>query len=270
MAPVDGFGPEGLPSALVLTFDNLGEAAALERGDQPHPSRSDPSVTTALPWLLDELDRHRLTATFFVEAINCELYPEAVREIADRGHELGHHGWSHERWRSLAAEDERDALARGLAAFEALGLRRPRGFRPPGGELNEHSPALLREHGFEWCSPAGDDAAIDHGLVYLPFEWELVDAFHLMDSFASLRTSRGASELAAAPAELAERLIQRLDATDGWRTLILHPFLMLDGAWAVGVSQLLHAIAEQPMWVVGGGAFADWMRTCPGSAALAS
>ena len=98
MARVDRFGPEGLPGALVLTIDNLGEASALERGEAFAPTRRDPSVTQALPWLLDELDRHGLTATFFVEAINCELYPDAVAGIAARGHELGHHGWSHEQW----------------------------------------------------------------------------------------------------------------------------------------------------------------------------
>ncbi|MBV9335905.1 MAG: hypothetical protein JO243_08420, partial [Solirubrobacterales bacterium] len=78
MAVVDGFGPDRLPSALVVTFDNLGEASALERGTQPPdmPLGRDSSVLEALPWLLDELDRHRLTATFFVEAINCELYPD--------------------------------------------------------------------------------------------------------------------------------------------------------------------------------------------------
>jgi peptidoglycan/xylan/chitin deacetylase (PgdA/CDA1 family) len=270
MALVDGFGPERLPSAVVLTFDNLGEAAAVERGEQPRPTGRDPSVSTALPWLLDQLDRHRLTATFFVEAINCELYPDAVREISARGHELGHHGWSHERWRELSADDERDALARGLHAFEALGLR-PRGFRPPGGELTSRTPTLLRSAGFDWCSPAGADAVIEDGLVYVPFDWELVDAYHLMDSFSSLRSSRGDSETPAPPAELAARLTDRIvGATDGWQTLILHPFLMLDEAWASGVSELLDAIARHPIWAVPGGTFAQWLRTRPGTTALAS
>ena len=104
MVPVGRFGPAGLPSALLLTIDNLGEARALERGMQPAdaPVGSDPSVTRALPWLLDELGSHGLRATFFVEAINCELYPDAVREIAARGHEVGLHGWRHEQWTSLS------------------------------------------------------------------------------------------------------------------------------------------------------------------------
>jgi peptidoglycan/xylan/chitin deacetylase (PgdA/CDA1 family) len=262
MAPVDGFGPELLPSALVLTIDNLGEASALERGEQSAPTRHDPSVTRALPWLLDELDRHALKATFFVEAINCELYPEAVLEIAARGHELGHHGWSHEEWRGLSAPAEREALARGLSAYEALGLR-PRGFRPPGGELTPRSPDLLRELGFDWCSPAGVQGRIEDGLVYIPFDWELVDAYHLMDSFAALRASRGESEAPVPPVEVSQRIVRRLHAGGpDQQTLILHPFLMLDDAWAAGTARVLEAVAglarRSDAWVVPGNVFADW------------
>ena len=104
MLLVANFGPAGLPSALVLTIDNLGEARALERGTQPPdaPVGDDPSVTEALPWLLDELESAGLTATFFVEAINTELYPDALKQIAARGHGLGLHGWRHEEWTSLS------------------------------------------------------------------------------------------------------------------------------------------------------------------------
>ena len=65
---------------VVLTFDNLGEASELERGTWPpdEPLGRHPSVLTALPRLLSELDVLGLRATFFVEAINCELYPDAL------------------------------------------------------------------------------------------------------------------------------------------------------------------------------------------------
>jgi peptidoglycan/xylan/chitin deacetylase (PgdA/CDA1 family) len=262
MARVDASGPQRSPSTLVLTFDNLGEAAALERGEQPVTPGRDPSVTKALPWLLDQLDRHGLIATFFVEAINCELYPDAVLEIVAGGHEVGHHGWAHETWRDLSPQAERDSLDRGLDAFAKLGLR-PRGFRPPGGELTEHTPALLREHGFEWCSPAGGRAEIRDRLAYVPFDWEFVDAYHLMDSFGALRASRGDPEKRRAPAELADWLAHRLGA-GGNQTLILHPFLMLDDAWSAGVAEVLSMVAELAQdgltSVVPGGVFAAWLR----------
>ena len=276
MLLVGKFGPAGLPSALVLTIDNLGEARALERGTRPpdEPVGSDPSVTAALPWLLDELDAHGLGATFFVEAINCELYPDAVREIAARGHELGIHGWRHEQWASLSGADERDILTRAVEAFSALGIG-ARGFRPPGGELNSRSPALLRGAGLRWCSPAGGTAGVRGGLAYVPFAWNFVDAYHLMDSFAPLRTSRGDAELSLEPGVLAHQFedeLQELAVTGSLRTMVLHPFLMLDEGWAGGVSRLFAFIAElareRRTWVAPGGVFADWLMSA--GAALTS
>ena len=104
------FGPDRRARAIVLTFDNLGEASALQRGtwDPRTPLGSDPSVTRALPRLLDALDHSGLRATFFVEAINCELNPDALRTISARGHELGVHGWEHEVWGALDPGTERE------------------------------------------------------------------------------------------------------------------------------------------------------------------
>jgi peptidoglycan/xylan/chitin deacetylase (PgdA/CDA1 family) len=129
---------------IALTFDNLGEAADLERGLSPAdaPLGRHPSVTTVLPRLLQELDDLGLRATFCVEALNCELYPEALTGIAARGHELAMHAWRHEAWGDLGAGREDELLGSGRAAFDALGLD-VRGFRPPGGRLTAASPALL-------------------------------------------------------------------------------------------------------------------------------
>jgi hypothetical protein len=265
------FGPDQLPAALVLTFDNLGEASELEQGTWPAGAAlgSHPSVTDALPRLLDELEADGLSATFFVEAINCELYPDAVLEIGRRGHELGLHGWRHEQWGSLPVEDERGLLARGMRAFGSLGIE-ARGFRPPGGALTPHSPELLREAGFDWCSPAGSGAGVRGGLSYVPFEWELVDAYHLMARFAASRERRGDGAEPANPRALVSRLARELDGvpeSGRQRTLILHPFLMLDPAWLSGVHYLLGRIRALALggrtWVVSGGTFAHWLLSLP-------
>jgi peptidoglycan/xylan/chitin deacetylase (PgdA/CDA1 family) len=251
-----GFGPERRSGALALTFDNLGEASELERGTLPAgaPRGRHPSVTEALPRLLTELDRLELRATFFVEAINCELYPAALGEIAGRGHELAMHGWRHEPWSGLEPERERELLQRGVGAFAALG-EPVRGFRPPGGELTGASPALLREAGITWCSPAGGRAGAHDGLVRVPFEWQLVDAYHLMDRFT-------ADPLAPeAAAELIARELDALAPAGRFATLVLHPFLMLDRAWWAGTLELLARVRalQDQVWVVPAGRVAGWL-----------
>lgn len=246
--------PGRRPPTIVLTFDNLGEASALQRGtwDARTPLGADPSVTRALPWLLDALDVSGLTATFFVEAVNCELNPEALRTIAARGHELGVHGWEHEVWNELDAETERTLLERATRAFAALGFP-ARGFRPPGGELTPATLALLRELGYEWCSPV-DRAppAVKDGLAVIPFDWELVDAYHLMDRFADLRTRRGDVSAPRGAEAAGDRMATALRDGSDPQTVIMHPFLMLDAAWRGQVQRLLELMATLGGVIPGG------------------
>ena len=218
-------------------------------------------MTEALPWLLGVLDREGLSATFFVEAINCELYPDALRSIAARGHELGMHGWRHEEWGGLSVDRERSLLERCARAFGSLGLS-VSGFRPPGGELTRSSVPLLRSVGVRWCSPLGEDFEISDGLAWVPFEWSFVDAYYLMESFADLRVLRGDSHWVMPAGTLAARFrgAARSVARDRRQaTLILHPFLMLDPAWREGVGELLGEIGALAragdLWVGPGGEF---------------
>jgi peptidoglycan/xylan/chitin deacetylase (PgdA/CDA1 family) len=207
-------------SLVSLTFDNLGEVADLERGKWPAdaPLGRHASVTRTLPRILALLAEFDVRATFFVEGLNAELYPDALREIAAAGHEVAFHGWQHERWSDLDPPEERASLERGVRALEALGLR-PLGFRPPGGELTPSSLPLLREYGFEYVSPEGTEVEVRDGLVVLPFRWELVDAFYYLPHFDELR---GRAE-PLPPARLREAI-----AGDDYVTLIFHPFLLED------------------------------------------
>lgn len=258
-------GPDGERGALTLTFDNLGEASELESGADPvgRALGAHPSVTEVLPRLLDELDAHGLNATFFVEAINCELYPDAVREIAARGHELGHHGFRHERWAELAPEREEEVLRRGLDAYAGLGVEIA-GFRPPGGELNPGTRELLRAHGLRWVSPVGERPSSDRGLAELPFRWPDVDAYHVLPHFGALRERHGDSHEPLDPPAAGRRLLDTLDALareGGQRTLILHPFVALrPGMWEQIAAMLARAgelARERTTWVGPGGPLAE-------------
>ena len=260
-------------SALVLTFDNLGEASELQRGSWPPdvPLGRHRSVTEALPKLLDELDAHALRATFFIEAINCEMYPHAMREIAARGHEIGMHGWRHEAWAQLSAAHEAQLLGHGMRSFHSIGIEVV-GFRPPGGVLTVSSPMLLRDCGISYCSPEGNAFELRDGIAYIPFEWALVDAYYLMEQFGELRARRGDPPETADPAALETQMVAELAALPDIRrarTVILHPFLMLDPRWWAAVQRLLARVgamaASGEAWVGPARTFADTVRVAPAS-----
>jgi peptidoglycan/xylan/chitin deacetylase (PgdA/CDA1 family) len=228
--------------ALALTFDNLGEAADLERDlptERPHAS-----VAEVLPWLLGALDERGLRATFFVEGINAERYPDALRAIAARGHEIGCHAWRHERWDTLTPEAEARTLQRALTALRGLELD-VRGFRPPGGALNPGTLALLRAHGIDWCSPQGARAEVRDGIRILPFRWPLVDAYHRLEHFAALRQAHGDPAEPLDPAATAARLEAEIARAELPTCLVLHPFLAVGDEGAAAMRRILDVVAGQ-------------------------
>jgi len=248
-----------MTDTIVLTVDNLGEAAEIEQGTWPAGAArgQHPSVTRALPRLLDALDALALRATFFVEAVNTQDYPAALREIAARGHEVGFHAWRHERWGELGDEREQALIERGMQAYAALGLD-VKAFRPPGGALNAHTSRRLRAAGVAWCSAKGERAGVDDAaMAHVPFRWDLVDATYLYPPFAGLRAERGLPEEPLEPPAAVAQLRRALaaEADPVAATLILHPFLMTDDAWPAYESLLRD---------LGGRAAAGKLRVLPG------
>jgi peptidoglycan/xylan/chitin deacetylase (PgdA/CDA1 family) len=231
-----------------LTFDNLGEVADLERGHWPAdaPLGRHASVTRTLPRILDLLGELDVRATFFVEGLNAELYPEALRELDAAGHEVALHGWQHERWADLDPAAERTSLERGVRALDALGLR-PVGFRPPGGELTAASVALLREYGFEYCSPVGTEVEMRDGLVVLPFRWELIDAFHYLPHFGGLRERYLGSAQPLPPSRLRAAVDAAL-GEDRFLALLFHPFLLESYEHFAVLRWALDRVRECGLW----------------------
>ena len=218
--------PDGARGALSLTFDNLGEAAEIELGAiaPDAPLGGHRTATHALPSLLGELGTRGLSATFFVEGLNAEVYPDLLAEVDAAGHEVGYHAWRHEHWAGLTAVEQAENLARGRAAFAELGLALA-GLRPPGGGLGPGGLGDLPEAGLRNCSPAGAGAGEDGGLALLPYRWRDVDASSLLPGLESVReeiagaggTLDPGAFLAGLEAELA-----RLATDGGYIAVVLH------------------------------------------------
>jgi peptidoglycan/xylan/chitin deacetylase (PgdA/CDA1 family) len=142
------------------------------------------------------LARHRAPATFFIPAVSALLHAEAVKRIAAAGHEIGLHGWIHERNSLLAEPDERELMQRALDTLAAVAGRRPVGLRTPSWDYSPNTLKLVKELGLLYDSSlmADDDPyevladGQPTGVVELPVEWILDDyPYFGMDRFSTIR-----------------------------------------------------------------------------------
>ncbi len=112
--------------------------------------------------LLGMLDRCRLPATVFCNALSAELYPDAIRAIVDAGHPLAAHGWSQDQYLLDQAPDQQRATIRKcLDILERASGRRPDGWVSSVYSWNEHTVEALVQEGIAWHADALD-ATLPH------------------------------------------------------------------------------------------------------------
>ena len=249
--PRNGWGPDGKRAALAITFDNLGEAAWLEM-DMWDGSPVGHHYTAAfVPKLIETLGD--VPATYFVEASNCAIYPDAIKQWAAAGNEVGIHAWRHEAWDRTPSAKRRDILVRAIAAMRSLGIE-PVGFRPPGGALPAEAWPEFEEAGLLYASDLGKPGIKRvGGMVSLPFAWSNVDSYMIEDLAKPLRVMFGDPEEPFSLDEWRAALDRTIDdalAEGGQRTIIFHPeFIGASNEKLAIVSKLIERAKAEDMWI---------------------
>ena len=106
-----------------------------------------PSKTT--PAVLDALNAAGVKATFFVVGDWVDKYPDMVKEIFARGHEIGNHSDTHPHMSQLSESAIKDELRIMSDKVEKLTGVRPTLFRPPYGDYNNRVVEVSRAEGYE-------------------------------------------------------------------------------------------------------------------------
>ena len=170
---------------LCLTFDNMGRAREIGEGLAGRPDENEPSLAIGYPRLLRLLDELELKATFFIEGWNALHHPQRIEDLARRGHEVGLHGWVHEKFGALDKLRAEQVLYDGTAALERIGLR-PSGFRAPGALRGEHTVPVLQALGFRYdssahpCDSSTQPALLAPGLAHVPWREDMVDSIQYL------------------------------------------------------------------------------------------
>ena len=182
-----------------LTFDFDAVSGYIAHGQRsPTPISRGEFGLVGAERILALLQRHGIPATWFIPGHTIETYPAMSVRIAEAGHEIGHHGWSHMTPVTMSRDEEEAGLQRGTDAIVKLCGRKPRGYRSPAWDLSENTIELLVARGFLYESSmmgndytpyfarTGDVIALEEpmqfgpetSLVEMPISWTLDDYPH--------------------------------------------------------------------------------------------
>jgi peptidoglycan-N-acetylglucosamine deacetylase len=92
------------------------------------------------PQILRLLHKYKITASFSMIGENVDTYPHVAREVADAGHMIVNHTWTHPDLVYLSAAEVRDEMTRATEAIHRVTGKVPKMFRAPYGAW---SPTVL-------------------------------------------------------------------------------------------------------------------------------
>jgi peptidoglycan-N-acetylglucosamine deacetylase len=190
--------PGGACCAIALSFDSDHETNELRDGGKSigRLSWGQYGARVAVPRILKLLERHGVTATFYVPAVTALIHPDEQRRIVAEGHEIGIHGWIHELNSVLPHDDERELMLRSADTLEKICGVRPVGMRTPSWDFSWNTLSIAAEMGLAYDSSLMSDEdcyelLLDGekcGVVELPVEWVRDDAvYFMMNRFSALR-----------------------------------------------------------------------------------
>lgn len=190
--------PGGARCAVALSFDVDHDTNELRDGGESigAMSRGQYGNRQGIPRIMELLRKHSVPASFYVPAVAAMLYPRETRMFAEEGHEVGIHGWIHERNSVLPPVAERDLQMRAADKLEEISGQRPVGIRTPSWDFSHITLEITRDMGLIYDSSLMADVDCHEllldgevtGVVELPVEWIRDDAVYFnMNRFSALR-----------------------------------------------------------------------------------
>jgi len=244
---------------MCLTWDMDGEAAMYFRN--PEEARNQLSELVQRSYgpnvgiykILDLLEKYGIPGTFYIPGYTANLHPEAVKEILERKHPIGLHGYMHETMDRLSEEGERAMFELSLKSLKRLSGKQPILFRSPSFELNRRTPELLLDNGVQSDSSLmGDDYPYlmrvgNRRLLEIPVQWTL-------DDFEFWGHTKSNRQKPIADIESTYRMwkgeLQSLYRLGGCFVLTMHPFVSGRSVYLDAVERLIKLGLETPgLWI---------------------
>ena len=248
--------PDGARVAVALSFDSDHETIPLRDGETGPGklSQGEYGSRVGARRILALLAGRGIPATFFMPAVSALLHPGELRRYLAEGHEVGMHGWIHERTTALAPADERELALRSADVLEKSTGARPVGIRTPSWDFTPATLGIIRELGLAYDSSLmADDEPYEivhdgepSGIVEIPVEWIRDDAvYFMMHRFQSLRPH-------TPPQAVLDIFLREFDAAyeeGGLCQLTFHPHIIGHRSRVWIVEEIIrHAQARGRVW----------------------
>lgn len=94
--------------------------------------------------LLNTLDKYKVKTTFFLVGQWAEKYPESVKKIASKGHDIGNHSSTHAHMPNLSAEKMKAEITGCNDKIKKLTGKAPALFRPPYGDYDNNVVNMIK------------------------------------------------------------------------------------------------------------------------------
>ena len=126
------------------------------------------------PRLLKLFERFGIKTTWFIPGHSIETFPAQMKAVADAGHEIGIHGYTHENPIAMTREQEIEVLDKCIELVTKLSGKRPTGYVAPWWEFSTVTNELLLERGIKY----------DHSLMhddFTPYRVRVGDSWTKID-----------------------------------------------------------------------------------------
>ncbi|ALS02453.1 hypothetical protein ATZ33_13975 [Enterococcus silesiacus] len=140
--------PDSIKDALPAPLDPNKKYISLTFDDGPNPETT--------PRLLNILKEKNVKATFFMLGQNVVKNEALVKRVADEGHEVASHSYSHPQLTGVDLQRVKDEVQKtDKAIYHAIG-KLPTDFRPPYGAVNKDVATIIGKPIIQWSVDSQD------------------------------------------------------------------------------------------------------------------
>jgi peptidoglycan/xylan/chitin deacetylase (PgdA/CDA1 family) len=132
------------------------------------------AAKVGVPRLLKMFKKYDIKTSWYITGHSIETFPDEMKQVAEAGHEIGLHGYSHENPLFMTPEQEEAVLVKCIDLITELCGKKPSGYVAPWWESSAVTAELLLKYGIKY----------DHSLMnddFTPYYTTVGDSWTKID-----------------------------------------------------------------------------------------